>query len=363
MAVNLNDVGYIYCLSNPSFEKDIFKIGFTQSEPEIRKSQLQTTGVPTPFKLEFAKKVNKYQEKEKTIHKILSEYRVNEKREFFKISLPKIKDLFDLVDGETYKETVENPQIGEINDTKILDNYFNKYDKSELLTALFYKNCTWSNLIKNFDTLQNLNLTQKKYLLIKYDELPNTEKEKILWTYTRDILHCIANFFDKENTRSNTNKKDLVDNLLKYKKFSHLLDIQNVHIQKYYEDYLTDVIVDYKFYYDLLHKGFFIPEKYWTCDFYEYFMVCKCWYCYDVPLDIVPVGKREKLITENLIYLYLIKSEHCCYFLQIPEILRTEKICKLYIMKKGKGGLQHIPETMKERVMSDEICKLAIKYS
>jgi len=357
MAVNLNDVGYIYCLSNSSFEKDIYKIGFTQSEPEIRKSQLQTTGVPTPFKLEFAKKVNKYQEKEKTIHKILSEYRVNEKREFFKISLQKIKDLFDLVDGETYKETVENPQI---NDNKILDNYFNKYDKSQLLTALFDKNNPMSTLIEIFDILQNLNLTQKKYLLVKYDELPNTEKEKILLMYTCGILYGVVRIcICYKDYRSNMNKKQLVEILLKSKPFSHLLDIINVHKKKYYENYLTDVIVDYDFCCNLLRENLFIPEKYLTDDFYEYAMISRNGYN-SMPLDIVPVDKREKIITENLVYLYLIK--HNSQFENIPENLKTEKICKLYIMNNGKGGLQHIPEAMKERVMSDELCKIAIKY-
>jgi hypothetical protein len=43
------------------------------------------------------KKVKQYQDKEKKIHQILDENRVNKSREFFKIDKYKIKNLFDLI--------------------------------------------------------------------------------------------------------------------------------------------------------------------------------------------------------------------------------------------------------------------------
>jgi len=97
--------GYIYCLSNLSYE-DTYKIGFTRNDPNIRKSQLNTTGVLYPFKLEIAKKVLNYKDKEKQIHKLLSKYRINTNREFFKISLSEIKNIFNLIDGEIYTENI-----------------------------------------------------------------------------------------------------------------------------------------------------------------------------------------------------------------------------------------------------------------
>jgi Ca2+-binding EF-hand superfamily protein len=93
----MNDIGYIYCFSNPSYE-NIYKIGFTKGDPEIRRQQLNTTGVLYPFKSEFTKKVQNVAEKEKKIHKIFLKYRVNANREFFKISLEEIKNIFDLLD-------------------------------------------------------------------------------------------------------------------------------------------------------------------------------------------------------------------------------------------------------------------------
>jgi hypothetical protein len=102
------DIGYIYCLSNDSY-KDTYKIGFTKNDPIARMIQLNTTGLLTPFKLEFAKQVINHQEKEKKLHLIFDKYRVNKNREFFKVDLKEIKQLFDLIDGEWYKIKQQTP--------------------------------------------------------------------------------------------------------------------------------------------------------------------------------------------------------------------------------------------------------------
>lgn len=99
-----DETGYIYCLSNESY-KDTYKIGFTKNDPHIRASQLNTTGILFPFKLEFAKQVKNHQDKEKKLHNIFDKYRVNKSREFFKIELKEIRQLFDLIDGDWYRPT------------------------------------------------------------------------------------------------------------------------------------------------------------------------------------------------------------------------------------------------------------------
>ena len=103
-----DETGYIYCLSNESY-KDTYKIGFTKNDPHIRASQLNTTGILFPFKLEFAKQVKNHQDKEKKLHNIFDKYRVNKSREFFKIELKEIRQLFDLIDGDWYKVKQNKP--------------------------------------------------------------------------------------------------------------------------------------------------------------------------------------------------------------------------------------------------------------
>jgi hypothetical protein len=84
----------------------VYKIGFTKNSPYVRMKQLNTTGVPAPFKLEFAKRVYDYKYKERLLHRLLAQYgnRVNPKREFFRMSVDDIKMLFELMDGEDFDD-------------------------------------------------------------------------------------------------------------------------------------------------------------------------------------------------------------------------------------------------------------------
>lgn len=88
--------GYIYCLSNESFKDNIYKVGYTTRNLKNRLNELYNTSIPTPFKVEFAKYVDNASDSEKLIHKYLTDYRVNNKREYFKIELNKIHTLFEL---------------------------------------------------------------------------------------------------------------------------------------------------------------------------------------------------------------------------------------------------------------------------
>lgn len=74
--------GYIYALSNAAFP-NLLKIGHTTDLPESRLKQLNTTGVPGAFTLEFCFLVHNAAQIEKTIHQALVKYRYTANREFF----------------------------------------------------------------------------------------------------------------------------------------------------------------------------------------------------------------------------------------------------------------------------------------
>jgi hypothetical protein len=79
--------GYVYILSNPSFPA-LLKIGKTERDPtEYRISELYTTGVPSPFKVEYYAFVKDHHRLEKVIHSRLSSLRHNTSREFFSVSV------------------------------------------------------------------------------------------------------------------------------------------------------------------------------------------------------------------------------------------------------------------------------------
>ena len=98
---------------------NILKIGTTERTPKERLKEANSSDTwkpPTPYKIEFAKKVKNPKEKETTLHKLLEQYteRINFRREFFKVSLEEIKIFFDLIDGEIYKEDEENKRNEDI---------------------------------------------------------------------------------------------------------------------------------------------------------------------------------------------------------------------------------------------------------
>ncbi|WP_425305398.1 GIY-YIG nuclease family protein [Chthonobacter albigriseus] len=77
---------YVYCATNPSMP-GLVKIGMSNVSPTARVDCLgQTTGVPTPFELEWYILTHRPIETEAQIHKVLSAHRVSQNREFFRCS-------------------------------------------------------------------------------------------------------------------------------------------------------------------------------------------------------------------------------------------------------------------------------------
>ncbi|OOR99743.1 hypothetical protein B0187_02745 [Haemophilus paracuniculus] len=77
--------GWVYVLSNPIM-KDILKIGYTDRDPYSRAKELNHTGVPMDYVVEYQVYVTHPYQVEQKVHSLLSHCRVNDRREFFYIS-------------------------------------------------------------------------------------------------------------------------------------------------------------------------------------------------------------------------------------------------------------------------------------
>jgi len=78
--------GYIYVMRSAAHKKDIFKIGLTKRSPEVRSRELSySTSSPDHFLVVEEWYVNDCILAEKLIHDKLKDYRVNPKREYFKV--------------------------------------------------------------------------------------------------------------------------------------------------------------------------------------------------------------------------------------------------------------------------------------
>ena len=74
--------GWVYVVSNPSIQGQV-KIGYTDTAVEVRMEQLFSTELPTPIKKEYEALVINAKKVEGKTHRILSEFRINQSREFF----------------------------------------------------------------------------------------------------------------------------------------------------------------------------------------------------------------------------------------------------------------------------------------
>ncbi len=90
----------VYVLTNPAMP-GLVKIGWTTAQDaNSRIAQLYTTGVPVPFKLEYACKVQNGAEVEDALHAAFAPNRINLRREFFKIEPEQAVAIFRLLHTE-----------------------------------------------------------------------------------------------------------------------------------------------------------------------------------------------------------------------------------------------------------------------
>jgi hypothetical protein len=112
----------------------ILKVGMTERTPEIRLQEANSSDTwrpPSPYKIEFAKKVSNPKQKETTIHILLAQYkeRINPKREFFRASTQEIKMFFELMDGDFWENEEKYKQYEDEYEKNEYDE--NDYDKNE----------------------------------------------------------------------------------------------------------------------------------------------------------------------------------------------------------------------------------------
>ena len=110
--------GFIYALSNPAFP-ELLKIGFSSKDPSDRAGKLYTTGVPTPYALAYYCFIDGAQTIERRVHAMISAYRHNNDREFFRIDLASLKKLIRSLHTPEF-EFVDINLAGEIPEHEII---------------------------------------------------------------------------------------------------------------------------------------------------------------------------------------------------------------------------------------------------
>lgn len=94
------DLGVVYVLTN-AMMPGIVKIGMTtRKDVQARMNELYGTGVPLPFKCEYAcsVEVDRCKELELALHRAFHPYRINPNREFFQIEPYQAVELLKFID-------------------------------------------------------------------------------------------------------------------------------------------------------------------------------------------------------------------------------------------------------------------------
>ncbi len=102
--------GYVYVLINHSFP-NLLKIGKTTHDPLDRATQLDTTGVPTPFVVVFARKFSDCDSAERAVHEFFKDYRSRRNREFFEINAPQAIAFLQQLEGG-----IEDKDLSSVNE-------------------------------------------------------------------------------------------------------------------------------------------------------------------------------------------------------------------------------------------------------
>lgn len=82
----MHTIGFVYIMTNEAMPS-IVKVGLTSRLPEDRAKDLDTTGVPEPFEIIYRTSTSRPKAVERRAHELLSEYRTNPKREFFRVTV------------------------------------------------------------------------------------------------------------------------------------------------------------------------------------------------------------------------------------------------------------------------------------
>ena len=208
---------YVYVLSNPSFDENLFKIGFTRKNPIERAQELCTSGIPTPFVVECFIISTNGSKLEKIIHKYLNEYRESSTREFFRINKEK---LFNILTNELKLELRFDLYNIKINNEKSVSKYkiINKIDNE--IKKLDIKLQVYLDKLKQKNTVLRLQEENGKIIKVNICHLTPEDKE---YNYN---LNCLSMGFDEwQNTiirrwegleRELNKHKDTLDYILNF---------------------------------------------------------------------------------------------------------------------------------------------------
>ena len=223
-----NKEQYVYVMSNPSFSEDMLKIGWTREHPNIRANDLHTSGIPTPFIVEFVIITPEGYKVEKLIHNHIKTYRVNSNREFFKISKDELtKILLNDLMLELTPITEISAQITKNNNNN--NNNNKKVNEIKLLYEEVKKEADefFGKFKKEKSILVVKEMNNKKYVSISVVDYNQTPLHKHGFENDDDELY-IKNAYYWINRQVNEYKEWLDNLIYNYEEIKNRISVEQM---------------------------------------------------------------------------------------------------------------------------------------
>jgi hypothetical protein len=124
--------GFVYVLTNPSM-KGLVKIGLTSENTERRARALSRhTGVPTDFEIAWDELVSDCEAVERRLHQRFAEYRVHERREFFRVPL---RSAIAALQEESLSFRIDSLDVSKTDVLPALEARFRRWLRPDLVGA------------------------------------------------------------------------------------------------------------------------------------------------------------------------------------------------------------------------------------
>lgn len=118
----MSDSGYIYVAENPLFRDNIFKIGFTARNLNVRMKELsRPTGVPDDYQLVYWEELENPRQVEKMIHDELADYRHKKGKEIFKLPFP-LSEVIIRIQEITQRKIYQHPTTDQMKRINLKEN-------------------------------------------------------------------------------------------------------------------------------------------------------------------------------------------------------------------------------------------------
>ncbi len=112
--IPLGTPGFVYVMSSPSMP-GLLKLGATTDEPINRAKQLSaSTSAPMPFHVLYHRAVPDVNAAEAAMHRAFAGQRINEGREFFRVSLYEAARTLDALCGDIFSKLEPRTPMAEL---------------------------------------------------------------------------------------------------------------------------------------------------------------------------------------------------------------------------------------------------------